>query len=119
MKEQTCPGWVVSTFIESHNYPLSTPSKVHLLRSHRSVSTANKALSQQFAVANVPTCQQMRLIEIESGGPKHVGCTERYFRNYERNIRDEHKGIYAETLIDFFKSEKDKSSTFLFITRLT
>ncbi|XP_073017887.1 protein FAR1-RELATED SEQUENCE 5-like [Primulina eburnea] len=114
VKEQTGVGWVVSTFVESHNHPLSTPSKVHLLRSHRTVSAAKKALTQQFAEANVPTCQQMRLFEIESGGPEHVGCTERDIRNYEKTLRDEHKGIDAETLIDFFLSEKDKSSTFFF-----
>lgn len=114
VKEQTGLSWVVSTFIESHNHPLSTPSKVHLLRSHRSVSASKKALSQQFAAANFPTCQQMRLFEIESGGPEHVGCTERDLRNYERTLRDEHKGIVAETLIDFFQSEKEKSPTFFF-----
>ncbi|XP_073014540.1 protein FAR1-RELATED SEQUENCE 5-like [Primulina eburnea] len=75
---------------------------------------SKKALSQQFAEENVPTCQQMRLFEIESGGPEHVGCTERDIRNYEKTLRDEHKGIDAETLIDFFMSEKDKSSTFFF-----
>ncbi|XP_073015406.1 protein FAR1-RELATED SEQUENCE 5-like [Primulina eburnea] len=114
VKEQTGLGWVISTFMESHNHPLSTPSNVHLLRSHRTVSAAKKALSQQFAEANVPTCQQMRLFEIESGGPEHVGCTERDIRNYEKTLRDEHKGIDAETLIDFFMFEKYKSSTFFF-----
>ncbi|XP_073313771.1 protein FAR1-RELATED SEQUENCE 5-like [Primulina huaijiensis] len=56
----------------------------------------------------------MRLFEIESGGPEHVGCTKRDIRNHEKTLRDEHKGIDAETLIDFFLSEKDKSSTFFF-----
>ncbi|KZV46604.1 hypothetical protein F511_40547 [Dorcoceras hygrometricum] len=65
VKEQTGSNWIISTFIENHNHQLSTPSKVHLLRSHRSVSTTKKALTQQFAKANVPTYQQMRLLEIE------------------------------------------------------
>ncbi|XP_073138698.1 protein FAR1-RELATED SEQUENCE 5-like [Henckelia pumila] len=114
VKEQSGIGWVVSTFLESHNHPLSTPSKVHLLRSHRSVSASKKALTQQFAAANVPTCQQLRLLEIEYGGPENVGCTERDLRNYERTLWDEHKGIDAETLIHFFQSENDKSATFFF-----
>ncbi|XP_073067188.1 uncharacterized protein [Primulina eburnea] len=100
--------------MESHNHPLSTPSKVHLLRSHRTVYASKKALSQQFAEANVPTCQQMRLFEIESGEPEHVGGIERGIRKYEKMLRDEHKGIDAETLVDFFLSEKDKSSNFFF-----
>ncbi|XP_073049586.1 protein FAR1-RELATED SEQUENCE 5-like [Primulina eburnea] len=56
----------------------------------------------------------MRLFEIESGGPENVGCTERYIRNYEKTLRDEYKGIDADTLIDFFLTEKDKSSTLFF-----
>ncbi|XP_075475837.1 protein FAR1-RELATED SEQUENCE 5-like [Primulina tabacum] len=52
VKEQNDLGWVVSTFMESHNHSLSTPSKVHLLRSHRIVSASEKALNQHFDEAN-------------------------------------------------------------------
>ncbi|XP_075486498.1 protein FAR1-RELATED SEQUENCE 5-like [Primulina tabacum] len=114
VKEQTGPNWVVSTFMKVHNHPLSTPSKVHLLRSHRNVSVSKKALIQQFSEANVPICQQMRLLKIEYGGPEHVGCTEKDIRNCEKIVRDEQKGIDAETLIEFFASEKDKCSAFFF-----
>ncbi|XP_073130821.1 protein FAR1-RELATED SEQUENCE 5-like [Henckelia pumila] len=114
IKEQTGPNWIVSNFMESHNHPLSSPSKVHLLRSHRNVSAAKKALTQQFSEANVPTCQQMRLLEIEYGGPEHVGCTKRDIRNFEKELRDEEKGIDAETLTEFFASEKERNSNFFF-----
>ncbi|XP_073138915.1 protein FAR1-RELATED SEQUENCE 5-like [Henckelia pumila] len=46
VKEQTGSNWIVKTLMESHNHPLSSPSKVHLLRSHRNVSTAKKTLTQ-------------------------------------------------------------------------
>ncbi|XP_074585556.1 protein FAR1-RELATED SEQUENCE 5-like [Curcuma longa] len=114
VKKQTGSNWVVATFVDSHNHPLSTPSKVHLLRSHRHVSTAKKTLTQQFSEANVPTCQQMRLLEIEYGGPELVGCTEKDIRNYERDLREEEKGIDAETLIELFASEKEKNSGFFY-----
>ena len=68
VRQQNGPRWCVSVFIEGHNHGLSTPSKVHLLRSHRSVSAAKKVLTQQLSEANIPTCQQMQLLEIESGG---------------------------------------------------
>ncbi|XP_073047683.1 protein FAR1-RELATED SEQUENCE 5-like [Primulina eburnea] len=110
VKEQTGPGWVVSTFVESHNHSLSTPSKVHLLRSHRGISASKKMLSQQFAEANVPTCQQMRLFEIESGGPEHVGFIERDIRNYEQSVRDEHKE--REEFIVLFDYETDSDNRF-------
>ncbi|XP_057785582.1 protein FAR1-RELATED SEQUENCE 5-like [Salvia miltiorrhiza] len=114
IKQQTGPEWSVSIFMEGHNHGLSTPSNVYLLRSHRSVSVVKRVLTQQFSEANIPTCQQMRLLEIESGGPESVGCTERDIMNFEKELRDEQKGIDAETLIEFFTSEKEKYSTFFF-----
>ncbi|KAH6800400.1 hypothetical protein C2S52_000864 [Perilla frutescens var. hirtella] len=114
IKQQTGPDWIISTFIEAHNHALSSPSKVHLLRSHRSVSDVKRALTQQFSKANIPTCQQMRLLELEYGGPEHIGCTERDIRNLEQEQRDEEKGIDAESLIEFFSSEKEKNSAFFF-----
>ncbi|XP_073017760.1 protein FAR1-RELATED SEQUENCE 5-like [Primulina eburnea] len=56
----------------------------------------------------------MRLLEIQYGGLEHVGCTERDIRNFEKKLRDEQKGIDAETLIEFFASEKDKNYSFFF-----
>ncbi|XP_073152440.1 protein FAR1-RELATED SEQUENCE 5-like [Henckelia pumila] len=88
---QNGANWAISAFQESHNHPLSTHSKGHLLRSHRSVSAAKKALTQQFSEANVPTCQQIRLLEIEYGGSEHVGCTETDLRNFERDLKNEQK----------------------------
>ncbi|XP_047964762.1 protein FAR1-RELATED SEQUENCE 5-like [Salvia hispanica] len=114
IKQQTGSDWSVSVFTEGHNHGLSTPSKVHLLRSHRSVSAVKKVLTQKFSKANIPTCHQLQLLEIECGGPENVGCTERDIRNFERDLRDEQKGIDAETVIEFFTSEKEKDSTFFF-----
>ncbi|XP_073128254.1 protein FAR1-RELATED SEQUENCE 5-like [Henckelia pumila] len=108
VNEQHGTGWMISTFVENHNHPLATPSKVHLLRSHRSVFVSKKALSQQFAEANIPTFQQMRIFEIDHGGPENVGCTERDLRNYQRSLREEHMGMDAETFVDFLQSEKEK-----------
>ncbi|KAL2486806.1 Protein FAR1-RELATED SEQUENCE [Abeliophyllum distichum] len=67
LKQQIGNLWVVNKFVEEHNHPLTTPSRVHLLRSHRNVSATKKALTQQFSEANIPTCQQLRLMETDSG----------------------------------------------------
>ncbi|KAL2512891.1 Protein FAR1-RELATED SEQUENCE 5 [Abeliophyllum distichum] len=114
VKQQTGQLWVVNKFVEEHNHALTTPSRVHLLRSHRHVSATKKALTQQFAEANIPTCQQIRLLELDSGGPSSVGCVERDLRNHERNIREEQRGHDAETLIEYFTFEKEKSPNFYF-----
>ncbi|XP_041995809.1 protein FAR1-RELATED SEQUENCE 5-like [Salvia splendens] len=114
VKQQTGPDWSVSVFAEGYNHGLYTPSKVHLLRSHRSVSMVKRVLTQQLSEANIPTCQQMQLLEIECGGTESVGCTERDIRNFEKELKDEQKGIDAETLIEFFTSEKEKNKAFFF-----
>ncbi|XP_073152019.1 protein FAR1-RELATED SEQUENCE 5-like [Henckelia pumila] len=85
VKAQSGTNWDVSAFQESHNHPLSTPSK------------------------------QIRLLEIEYGGSEHIGCTETDIRNFERDLKNEQKVIDAETLIKFFASKKEKNSDFFFI----
>ncbi|XP_022895336.1 protein FAR1-RELATED SEQUENCE 5-like [Olea europaea var. sylvestris] len=69
-KSKSSPNWIVSRFVESHNHALATPSKVPLLRSHRHVSNAKKALAKQFFEANVSTSQQISLMEIGYGSPQ-------------------------------------------------
>lgn len=49
--------YVVSLFVESHNHTLTTPKRVHLLRSHCIMLEAKKSLTQQFSTVNIPTHQ--------------------------------------------------------------
>lgn len=104
--------WVVGYFIEQHNHALSTPTKVHLLRSHRSVSAAKRALVHQLSEANIPTCQQVRLLEIDAGGPSSIGFLEKDIRNHRRDLQSELLGHDAESLIQYFESEKEKNENF-------
>ncbi|KAL2511929.1 Protein FAR1-RELATED SEQUENCE 5 [Abeliophyllum distichum] len=114
VKQQNGERWVVSKFVEEHNHPLATPSRVHLLRSHRGVSKTKKTLMQQFSDANIPTCQQVRLLEIDAGGPSSLGCVEKDIRNYQRDVRQEMMGHDAQTLIEYFTFEKEKNPNFVF-----
>ncbi|XP_022897649.1 protein FAR1-RELATED SEQUENCE 5-like [Olea europaea var. sylvestris] len=90
-------NWIVSSFVESHNHALTTPTRVHLLRSHRHDSNAKKALIQHFSEATISTSQQISLMEIGFGGPQNIGCTKKDIRNYERDLREEMKGIDVES----------------------
>lgn len=73
VKNREGGGFVVTQFVEGHSHPLTTPRRVHLLRSHREVSVAKRALAQQLADANVPINQRMSLFEVQSGGLDKVG----------------------------------------------
>ncbi|KAL2526461.1 Protein FAR1-RELATED SEQUENCE 5 [Abeliophyllum distichum] len=107
-------GWVVRKFVEEHNHALAIPSRVHLLRSHRGVSATKKALMQQFSEANILTCQQIQLPDIDAVSPSSLGCVEKDIRNYETNERQEMMGYDAETLIEYFAFEKEKNPNFFF-----
>lgn len=93
---------------------MSTAQKVHLLRSQRSVSTAQKCLSQQLSAANIPTLQQISLVELQDGGLQKMGCVENDFYGNDSNLRNEMKGHDADLLYEHFWSEKKKNSSFIF-----
>ncbi|KAK2642242.1 hypothetical protein Ddye_024005 [Dipteronia dyeriana] len=57
----------VSVFVEDHSHPLTSPRKVHLLRSHRNMSLSQKSLSQPLADVNIPTWQQVSFLELQAG----------------------------------------------------
>ncbi|KAH0974872.1 hypothetical protein GBA52_016771 [Prunus armeniaca] len=76
--------YVVSLFVERHNHPLTSPKRVHLLRSHRTVSNSHKCITQLFSTANIPTHQQFSLLEMQVGGIENVGCLEKDIYNNER-----------------------------------
>lgn len=78
-------SFIVSTFYEAHNHVLTTPRKVHLLRSHRSMSSAKKSLTQQLSSANVPIHQQISIMESGAGGIENIGCIEKDFYNARRD----------------------------------
>lgn len=67
---------------------------------------------KQFSEANIPICQQVRLFEIDAGGPSFTGCLEKDIRNHQKDIQMELSGHDAETLIQYFESKKEKYKSF-------
>lgn len=114
VKDRTGEGFVVIQFEPGHNHPLTTPKKVHLLRSHRGVSHAKKALTRQLGGANVSIPQQMSLFEMEAGGLENVGCSLQDLYNAERDRRKMLEGHDANLLFEHFENEKHKNSSFMY-----
>lgn len=84
--------FVVRLFFESHNHSLTTLCRVHLLRSHQRVFEAQKCLSQQFSIVNIPTHQRMDIFELQAGDLDSVGCTQKDLNNFERDLRNKLRG---------------------------
>ncbi|KAH0987719.1 hypothetical protein GBA52_014896 [Prunus armeniaca] len=106
--------YVVSLFVEGHNHPLTSPKRVHLLRSHRTVSNSHKCITQLFSAANIPTHQPFSLLEMQVGGIENIGCLEKDIYNNERNLRNGLKGHDVDMLYEHFQLEHEKNPSFTF-----
>ena len=106
--------YVITQFTEAHNHPLVDAESVHLLPSHRQVSYATKCLTKELELVNIPTHQQVSLLEVQSGGIENMGCTRRDIYNYQRDKREELKGHDADMLYAHFLSQQEKNPYFTF-----
>ncbi|XP_015389930.2 protein FAR1-RELATED SEQUENCE 5-like [Citrus sinensis] len=106
--------YVVSVFEEDHNHPLTTPRRVHLLRSHRNVSEVKRSLTHQLAAANIPIHQQISVLELQGGGIQNIGCLGKDLYNDETKSKNKVKGHDADMLLEHFQLEKEKNSAFTF-----
>ncbi|KAM5581168.1 hypothetical protein ABKV19_010407 [Rosa sericea] len=107
--------YAISVFVEGHNHPLTSPPRVHLLRSHRHVSKVNTVLSQQLSLVNVQKHKQFEFFGVQAGGIENIGCTQRDLYNYGRSCRQEKKGHDGDLLYMHFQNEKEKDSSSIYI----
>ncbi|KAF7142258.1 hypothetical protein RHSIM_Rhsim05G0121500 [Rhododendron simsii] len=114
VRNQSSGKFVVSQFVEGHNHHLASPKRVHLFRSHRKVSAAKKALVEQLSAANVRTCQQMSIFELQSGGLQNVGFLQEDLDNFKRDMRKMLAGQDANMLFEHFQIEQQKNKSFMY-----
>ncbi|KAF7126402.1 hypothetical protein RHSIM_Rhsim11G0078300 [Rhododendron simsii] len=105
--------YVVSQFVEAYNHPLTSPGRTHLLGSHRKVTAAKRALAEQLSQANVPTCQQMSIFEVQAGGLENVGFGLQDLYNTERDIRSALLGQDADMFALSYKDHYDEFKQYI------
>ncbi|XP_038708537.1 protein FAR1-RELATED SEQUENCE 2-like [Tripterygium wilfordii] len=106
------------TFYVVHNHVLTIPRKVHLLRSHCSMFTTKKALTQQVSASNVSIHNQISILEVGAGGLENIGCIENDFYNAHRDKIKMYVGHDAQMLYEYFQAEKDKNLKFSFTIKM-
>ncbi|KAL6284479.1 hypothetical protein ACE6H2_015408 [Prunus campanulata] len=113
-----CPEsnkYSISLFEEVHNHSLTTPDKVHLLRSHRDVRESRKALKiDRFGVVNIPTHPPVSNLEVQAGGMENIGCINKDFYDWETNMHTQLLEHDVELLSEHFGAEKRKNESFYF-----
>ncbi|CAH9099228.1 unnamed protein product [Cuscuta epithymum] len=107
----------VYRFEEAHNHYCETPSKVHLLKSHRNLSEAKKKLFSTMQSNNISIPRAMGIFIAESSGAGDVGFLEADLRNYVRDENAKVKGQDAQLFVEHFMLEKEHNSSFFYKVR--
>ncbi|XXG73186.1 hypothetical protein AAC387_Pa07g2146 [Persea americana] len=107
--------WVVCKFVIEHSHILSSPRKAHMLQSHRSVTAPKKKMIDSLSAANIRTCSQMDIFEVQAGGRANmVGFTEKDVQNYGRDKKMNNMGKDGQKLYKHFKQLKETSRLLIF-----
>ncbi|XBH81365.1 hypothetical protein VPH35_106942 [Triticum aestivum] len=103
LRRQDDGKYKVARFVQSHTHQLISPSKRHLIKSNREVSSELRSKLLTCHKAMVGTSAAYRLLSVEKGGPENVGCTKRDFQNSHRDFKRAIKGADGQIIVDIMK----------------
>ncbi|KAM3335062.1 hypothetical protein ACQJBY_029458 [Aegilops geniculata] len=114
LKRQDDGKYKVARFVQSHTHQLISPSKRHLIKSNREVSSELRSKLLTCHKAMVGTSAAYRLLTVEKGGPENVGCTKRDFQNSHRDFKRAIKGADGQIIVDIMKRVNNHRSCVTF-----
>ncbi|KAK4380564.1 hypothetical protein RND71_002426 [Anisodus tanguticus] len=95
-------SWMVIKVCRDHIHQLDSSLSRHM-DGHRSISKSVKRILEANDRASLRPCKSVRLLEVQSGGPKNMGCTLKDCRNYIEQQRGlQMLGGDANALCQFF-----------------
>jgi len=107
--------WYVKNFIDEHNHPLAPADLGCLLRSHRSISDAQKAEIVELGVAGIRKHQIFEIMEMQYGGYDKVGYTLRDLYNFCHLYKQEIIAAGdAQTIISHLMERQNRDFDFFF-----
>lgn len=74
-------SWVVLKMVMDHNHELD-PNFSLLMTTHRHVNINMKRQLEANNIAWIKVCKNVRLLEVQSGGPQYLGCLPKDYRNF-------------------------------------
>ncbi|XP_016492797.2 protein FAR-RED IMPAIRED RESPONSE 1-like [Nicotiana tabacum] len=106
--------WRISKVVHDHNHDF-LPSVLRLMAGHRSVCDSLKRdLVAHDRSGNRPS-KNIRLAEVQRGGPQNLGCTPKDCRNYILKSRNfEMQEGDAQSLLNFFREIQIKDNEFFY-----
>ncbi|XP_009591584.2 protein FAR-RED IMPAIRED RESPONSE 1-like [Nicotiana tomentosiformis] len=95
--------WRVSKVVHDHNHDL-LPSISRLMAGHRSVCDSLKRDLVAHDRSGIRPSKNIRLTEVQRGGPQNLGCTPKDCRNFILKSRNfEMQKGDAQSLLNFFR----------------
>ncbi|XP_015891017.3 protein FAR-RED ELONGATED HYPOCOTYL 3-like [Ziziphus jujuba] len=67
-----------------------------------------------FLATNVPTHQQISILDFEAESIENIGCMKKDIYNYEAKLRNEMRGQDAELLKEYLLIEQERDPSFMF-----
>ena len=73
--------WQVSKTISGHNHELQ-PDMSILMPAHRNLTINMKRQLEANDIAGIRPCKNVRMLEVQAGGPQNLGCLPKDCRNF-------------------------------------
>ncbi|KAH6762419.1 hypothetical protein C2S52_019852 [Perilla frutescens var. hirtella] len=80
-KKLTDGSWVVGKIISEHNHDLD-PSYSILMPAHRQLTVHQKRQLEAIDITGIRPCKNIRLLEVQCGGPENLGALRKDCQNY-------------------------------------
>ncbi|KAL8503640.1 hypothetical protein ACS0TY_022391 [Phlomoides rotata] len=80
-KKQDDGSWIVSKVVSEHNHEID-PSYSILMLAHRRIPVHMRRQLEANDIASKRPCKNVRLCEVQSGGPMNLGCSPKDCRNF-------------------------------------
>ncbi|KAL8555973.1 hypothetical protein ACS0TY_003693 [Phlomoides rotata] len=84
--------WVISKTVMEHNHDLD-PTMSILMPAHRKINVHMKRQLEANDIAGIRPSKNIRLCEVQAGGPNKIGCIPRDCRNFIDNRRRFRLGV--------------------------
>ncbi|KAL8476827.1 hypothetical protein ACS0TY_029215 [Phlomoides rotata] len=74
-------SWIISKMVTEHNHEID-PTFSPLMPAHMQLNVHMKRQLEANDIAGIRPCKNMRICEVQSGGPQNLGCLPRDCRNF-------------------------------------
>ncbi|KAL8490343.1 hypothetical protein ACS0TY_026015 [Phlomoides rotata] len=74
-------SWIISKMVTEHNHEID-PTFSPLMPAHRQLNVHMKRQLEANDIAGIIPCKNVRICEVQSGGPQNLGYLPRDYRNF-------------------------------------